>query len=208
MPKRKKLPEAPDYKGLGNDIANAEIQKSRPLQSLAATDLTIAEFKILDFYLARINSHAPDKRTVQLERGELEQALDVPRIRKEDLDKRLCSLFTPIDIIDENDPQRIKRIGLFERAEAVQDKDGLWIVTLTCTPSAMEYIFNVDNLGYLRYRLKNVINLTSRYSYVLFLYLLDNRFRKTWSIDLDALKELLKCTAVRYEQYKYFNAEI
>ena len=66
-------------------------------------------------------------------------------------------------------------------------------------------MFNIDNIGYLRYRLKNVINLTSRYSYVLFLYLLDNRFRKSWSVDLADLKALLNCKADAYKQYYRFN---
>ena len=74
-----------------------------------------------------------------------------------------------------------------------------------CSKKMMQ---NIDNILYLRYRLKNVINLTSRYSYVLFLYLLDNRFRKSWCIDLADLKALLTCNADRYKQFKFFNAEI
>lgn len=208
MPKRRKLPRLPDYEGMGAHSEYAEIQKARPLQSLSETDLTLPEFKILDAYLARINSHDPDKRTVQLEKGELEKALGVTRILKDDLNKRLRHLFQIIEVKDENKRKGFKLINLFEEADAEQDDDGLWQITLTCTASAREYVFNIDNLGYLRYRLKNVINLTSRYSYVLFLYLLDNRFRKTWSIDLADLKALLNCNAERYKQFKFFNAEI
>ena len=208
MPKRKKLPKLPDYEGMGAHSEYAEIQKARPLQSLSETDLTLPEFKILDAYLARINSHDPNKRTVRLEKGELEKALGVTEIKQDDLNKRLRHLFQIIEVKDENKRKGFKLINLFEEADAEQDEDGLWQITLTCTASAREYVFNIDNLGYLRYRLKNVINLTSRYSYVLFLYLLDNRFRKTWSIDLVDLKALLNCNAERYKQFKFFNAEI
>ena len=117
-------------------------------------------------------------------------------------------LFQIIKVKDERKRKGFKLINLFEEADAEQDDDGLWQITLTCTASAREYVFNIDNLGYLRYRLKNVINLTSRYSYVLFLYLLDNRFRKTWSVDLADLKALLNCNAERYKQFKFFNSEI
>ena len=117
-------------------------------------------------------------------------------------------MFQVIEVKDESKRKGFKLINLFEEADAEQDKDGLWQITLTCTPSAREYVFNIDNVGYLRYRLKNVINLTSRYSYVLFLYLLDNRFRKSWCIDLADLKALLTCNADRYKQFKFFNAEI
>lgn len=205
MPKRKKLPKTPDFVSMGVHSETAEIQKARPLQSLAETDLTLPEFKILDAYLARINSHDPDKRTVRLEKGELEKALGVTRILKDDLEKRLRHLFQVIEVKDDRKRKGFKLINLFEEADAEQDDDGLWHITLTCTASAREYVFNIDNIGYLRYRLKNVINLTSRYSYVLFLYLLDNRFRKTWSIDLVNLKALLNCNGEAYRQYYRFN---
>lgn len=205
MPKRKHLPKMPDYEGTGIHPDAAYVQKSRPLQSLAATDLTLPELKILDAYLARINSHDQTKRTVKLEKGELEAFLGVSRILKDDLDKRLRHLFQVIEVKDESKRKGFKLINLFEEADAEPDENGLWQVTLTCTQSAREYVFNVDNIGYLRYRLKNVIGLTSRYSYVLFLYLLDNRFRKTWRIPLSEFKELLGCTADVYKQYYRFN---
>lgn len=208
MPRHKKLHRIPDYNGTGTSPDKAYVQKARPLQSLAATDLTLPELKILDAYLARINSHDQAKRTVKLEKGELEEFLGVSRILKDDLDKRLRHLFQVIEVKDESKRKGFKLINLFEEADAEPDENGLWQVTLTCTQSAREYVFNVDNIGYLRYRLKNVIGLTSRYSYVLFLYLLDNRFRKTWRISLTELKSLLNCTAERYAQFKFFNAEI
>lgn len=205
MPKRKKLPKIPDYEGMGKCSDNSEIQKSRPLQSLSETELTLAEFKILDAYLARIDSHNKNKRTVRLEKGELEKALGVSEIKQNDLEKRLRHLFQVIEVKDESKRKGFKLINLFEEADAEQDDDGLWQITLTCTPSAREYVFNIDNIGYLRYRLKNVINLTSRYSYVLFLYLIDNRFRKSWSIPLDELKTIMNCKADTYKQYYRFN---
>ena len=208
MQKCKKVPIIPDYEGMGINPNNAEIQKSRPLQSLSKTDLTLPEFKILDAYLARINSHDSNKRTVRLEKGELEKALGVSEIKQDDLERRLRHLFQIIKVKDDRKRKGFKLINLFEEADAEQDDNGLWQITLTCTSSAREYVFNIENLGYLRYRLKNVINLTSRYSYVLFLYLLDNRFRKVWNIDLVELKALLNCTADRYKQFKFFNAEI
>lgn len=205
MPKYKKISKLSYYEGIGSHPDKAEIQKSRPLQTLSETDLTLPEFKILDAYLARINSHDPDRRTVRLEKGELEEALGISEIKQDDLKKRLRHLFQTVEIKDNSKRNGFKLINLFEEADAEQDNDGLWQITLTCTPSALEYVFNIDNLGYLRYRLKNVITLTSRYSYVLFLYLLDNRFRKTWNIDLADLKTLLNCNADTYKKYKYFN---
>ncbi len=205
MAKRKKLPSVPDYLGTSS---NQQVQKSNPLQSLSETPLTLSELKILDVYLSRINSHNPDKRYVRFEKGELEKLLGVTRILKDDLEKRLDNLFVAVTIRDENKPKNFTKIGLFEKAEATQDDDGLWQVNLACTGSAMEYVFNIENLGYLRYRLKNIIDLTSRYSYVLYLYLENNRFRKSWEVSIDELRKTLNCTADSYNAYKEFNDKI
>ena len=208
MPRRKKLPKIPDYTGVPTDENKLIVQKSNPLQSLSETGMSLAEFKILDAYLSRINSHDEEKRYVRFEKGELERLLGVSRIPRNDLEARLDGLFRVVTIRDGHKKNGFTKIALFEKAEAVQSDDGLWQIDLACTPSALEYVFNVDNIGYLRYRLKNIIELTSRYSYILYLYL-ENRRKgkqsKSWTIPLDELKEMLRCTADTYSQYKRFN---
>ena len=211
MPRRKKLPITPDYTGIPKDECKLVVQKSNPLKSLSETGMTLTEFKILDAYLSRIDTHDEEKRFVRFEKGELEHILGVDRIRKDDLDARLDGLFRVVTIRDKHKNKGFTKIALFEKAEAKQDDDGLWQVDLACTPSAMEYIFNIEVMGYLPYMLKNIIELTSRYSYVLYLYL-ESRKRgkmsKTWTVSLDDLKEMLRCTADSYSVYKEFNDKI
>ncbi len=205
MPRRKKLPKVPNYEGTARNPDSMLVQKANPLQSLSETKMTLAEFKILDAYLSRIDSHKPDERYVRFEKGELEKLLGVTRILKDDLSKRIDNLFQVVTIRDENKPRKFIKIALFAKAECEQDENGQWQVDLACSAEAMEYVFNVENIGYLKYRLKNVVDLTSRYSYVLYLYLENNRFRKSWSIPLGELKALLRCTADTYTEYKRFN---
>ena len=194
-----------DLQGTGRSPESALVQKARPLQSLAQSKLSLPELKILDAYLARINSHEPERRTVRFEKGELEQYLGVARILKDDLDKRLRHLFQAVEIREQN---AFKLISLFEVAEAEKDDSGLWQITLTCTPAARKYIFNIENLGYLQYRLRAVISLTSRYSYVMFLYLEKNRTFKAWTVTLEQLRYELNCNAESYDSYKEFNDKI
>ena len=191
--------------GTGRSPEGALVQKARPLQSLAQSKLTLPELKILDAYLARINSREPDRRTVRFEKGELEQYLGVTRILKPDLDKRLRHLFQAVEIKEQS---AFRLISLFEEAEAEQDDAGLWQIVLTCTQAARKYIFNIENLGYLQYRLRAVINLTSRYTYVMFLYLEKNRHWKTWTVTLEQLRYELNCDANSYTAYKEFNDKI
>lgn len=198
MPKRTTLPK------IYGDC-NFLVQKSNPLQSLSETKMTLAEFKILDAYLSKIDSHKPEERSVTFDKGELESLLGVTQIKNKDLSDRIDNLFKVVTIQDPDKPNKFTKIALFSCAECTQGDDGLWTIKLACSPEAMEYIFNIESIGYLRYRLKNVVNLTSRYSYLLFLYLESNRFRGTWTIPLDDLKKMLCCTADTYSEYKRFN---
>lgn len=207
MARKKKIVD-PDYTGIGSRPDTAVVQKSKPLFALTDSELTLPELKILDVFLSRINSHDPDKTAVMFERGELEKILNVTQLKEKDLDLRLKHLFTSVKIQDDDEPRGFVRIGLMERAEAKQDENGLWQVLLKCTEDAKEYIFNIENLGYLKYRLSLVVNLTSRYSYTMVLYLLDNRYRESWVIDVGSLKSILGCNSPTYSEYKFFNNDV
>ena len=192
--------------GLGNED-KLVVQKSLPLFALWQSDLTLSEFKILDTYLSRIDSHKPDKRQIVLEKGEIETALGVKKINNQDLKTRLKHLMgNVVEIPDKNTKKGFRLVTIFEEAEAEQDSNGLWQVKLECTQKAMKYFFNIENLGYLRYKLRCITSLTSRYTYIMFIYLEANRFRKSWEVDLGELKHILACdTEETYKEFKRFN---
>ena len=73
----------------------------------------------------------------------------------------------------------------------------------------MKYFFNIENLGYLRYKLRCITSLTSRYTYIMFIYLEANRYRKSWDVPLDELKQILDCDKVEtYLAFKEFNKQV
>ena len=183
------------------------VQKSLPLFALWRSELTLAEFKILDTYLARIDSHKPNQRAVMFEKGELEEKLGVKKINQQQLEERLKHLMgNVLKIPDKDEKKGFRLITLFEEAVAEQDDYGLWQVKLECTQKAMKYIFNIENLGYLRYKLRCITSITSRYTYIMFVYLEANRYRKSWEISLDELKEILSCDKEEvYKEFKRFN---
>lgn len=202
MPRIKRFP-TPDYRGTGKSDEPV-VQKSKPFISLVDSEMTLPELKILDFYLSRINSHEPEMRTVFFKKGELERILKVKKINKEDLDSRLNRLFTSVRLWDDN-AGHYHKIALFEEIQGSRAIDGEWEIILTCTPAAKKYIFNIDNLGYLQYRLSNIVNLTSRYSYAMFLYLENNRFRKSWEVSLTDLHTELGVHGETYVDFYRFN---
>ena len=207
MPKYKNVAKQNHFKK-NPKINELVIQKSKPLQLLAQTDITLAEFKILDVYLSRIDSRKPENRTVVFPKGEIENLLGVKRIHKKELEKRMDNLFQTIRIEDENSPQKINIISLFEQSVAEPDWDGDWIVRLKCTPSAMKYIFNIERLGYVRYSLHTILSLKSRYSYFLFLYLENNKFKEKWEVSVKELKQIIGCTEKTYDKYYLFNTQV
>lgn len=183
------------------------INKSKPLLALVQSDMTLSDFKILDAYLSHIDSHYPENRAVRFEKGEIEAVLGVERITNTQLKDRLHHLMGNVVVLPDKDGEDgFMEVTLFEEAVAKGDKDGLWKVQMECTQKAMKYFFNYDNLGYLRYKLRCIKNLTSRYSYVLFLYIEANRYRKTWTVEFKKLKQILSCDNNHaYQQYYRFN---
>lgn len=195
--------------GLGKED-KLTVQKSLPLFALWRSELTLSEFKILDTYLSRIDSHKPDKRQVLLTKGEIEEALGVQKINNTDLKARLKHLMgNVVEVPDKDTKKGFRLVTLFEEAEAEQDESGLWQVKLECTQKAMKFFFNVENLGYLRYKLRCITSLTSRYTYIMFIYLEANRFRKSWEVELEELKSILACEDEEYaKEFKYFNRDV
>lgn len=205
MPRKKIEP----ITSLGNED-KLTVQKSLPLFALWRSDLTLPEFKILDIYLSRIDSHKPEKRAVVFEKGELETILGVQKINNKDLILRLKRLMSNVvELPDSSMKKGVRLVTLFEEAVAEQDEDGLWKVRLECTQKAMKYFFNIENLGYLRYKLRCITSLTSRYTYIMFIYLESNRYRKSWEIGLEDLKKVLDCDKEEYaKEFKYFNRDV
>lgn len=192
----------------GKDGSRNVIQKSLPLMRLWKSPLSLPEFKILDLYLSRIDSHHPENRTVVFDKGEIERALGVRRISPDDLRARIRHLGIMVEVEELDEFGGYRYVSLLEEAACRRDQDGMWQIELTCTPQAMRYIFNIENLGYLRYKLHSIANISSRYSYLMFLYVERNRFRGSWEVDVDDLREYLGCDSEFYKAYKEFNRRV
>ena len=196
------------------EAKRAIVQKSNPLLSLNRKDFSLAELKLLDIYLARINSHDPEHRTVRLKKREIENILGVDRIRREELEKRINKLFVPITLemdVPEGYEEAFRKMVLFEVVDLYRRKDGYWEIELCCTEKAKTAIFNIENLGYFKYKLANVIKLKSRYSYSLYLFLEQSR-KSEFALDFETVRDIVNCTspfAYSEEQgYKQFNFKI
>ena len=181
---------------------NAIVQKSRPLFSLWQEKFSLFEYKLLDLYLGHINSHDINTKTVIMTKAELEQAIGSKRMNSDELDKKLRSLIRPVDI--DTGGKYPLHVSLFETCYLNFETEP-YQVEMQCTNSAFELIFNIEKIGYFKYKLRCILNIDSLYSYILFNYIEYNRYRTSWEVDIDELKEILNCNSPTYETFKRFN---
>lgn len=221
MPRRNKLPDLPDLVEFNELSQNNYVQKQKSLMMLQDNDIPLSSLKIIDTYLSKLDNFLEAELTpegkaekilsqkkIHICGGELEKSLGVTQIHRKALYDRLKPLLTPIDTNPE-DEEDILGVPLFKRIKAHRE-NRYWNLELEMTEDAEEFIFIPEHIHFLRYRLLNVVNLTSRYSYFLYMYLENERFKHTdWRISLDELKAILGCVhQPRYQAFKYFNREI
>jgi hypothetical protein len=98
---------------------------------------------------------------------------------------------------------------LFSHSKCCQDPETKqWIIELSASYEAKHLFFNIENIGYLRYQLKNILPLQSKYAYLLYLHLLQNRFRGSWEIGIEDLRQVVNCFSEYYKTFKYFKRDI
>ena len=171
----------------GNLSTNYLVQKSVPLLMMRNDPFSFGELKILDTYLARINSRDFKSRRVTFTKAEYEKLIGVSDIRVDQLKKYTDGVQSKIVEVKYSD-NKFKRITLFCETEFEKNEFGEWTITLECSLQAKKYIFNPEKVGYIKYLLKYSINMKSKHSFQLYGYLLFNRFRSSWSESLDVLK--------------------
>ena len=203
----KKKAKPPIVNGLDDTYI---VEKSRPLMLMKEVPFVLGELKVLDTYLSRINARDPEATTVRFSKEEYEDLMGIERMRPERLDKYVTALQGKVvKVPDATARNGWRNYNLFDETGFEQDENDQWWIDLCCTPKAKKLFFNIEGVGYIRYQLKNVLPLTSKYSVLLYIYLLDNRFRKSWEISLDELKQtVLRCTEPLYDEYKYLSQRI
>ena len=186
------------------------VEKSRPLLLMKEVPFELGELKILDTYIARINPKNAQATTVRFSKEEYEDLMGIKRMQPERLNKYVTSMQGKVIKVPDKDVRSgWRNYNLFDESSFEQDENGQWWIDLSCTRKAKKLFFNIDGITYLKYQLKNVLPLTSKYSILLYLYLLDNRFRKSWEIPLDKLRfDVLRATDPLYNEFKYINQRI
>lgn len=191
----------------------AIINKSRPLFTLWSSNLSSYALKIFDVYLSKIDMNNPETKCVVFPKRLLEKIFGVKRIRREKLEPALDQLMNnKVQIEDKINGKCVKVwLNLMDTASLIatdqpENTSGVQQIKMICSAKAMEYIFNVQKKGYIPYELNYSISLKRKCDYLLFLLLARNRFRNTFEMKVEDLKEVLQCDKEEtYDNFMYFN---
>lgn len=168
------------------------VQKSLPLFSLWESHLQLNGAKLVDVYLAKINSKDESTREVTFYKKELEEILGMKRINASDLKpvlEHLMDKFSIAEIV--NGRKNYVLINLFELCKMEYDENGVTYIRMKCSETAKKYFFNIEALKYRKYNLKEITPLKSIYTYNMFLILQLYRWNKHFKLTLSKLRERL-----------------
>ena len=188
------------------------VEKSDPLMLMQSVPFTLGELKLLDTYISRINAADPEHCTVVFSKKEYEKLMGItcdPRT----LDKSTDDLLSKIVKLKMPGGQFLK-FTLFNAAGYLKDDYGNAIVELTCSEQARELFFFIKKDGniyqYFKYAIENVIKLTRKASYLLYLHIIHERYRGEWTVSVDDLRNnILDCKGQEsYNEYKIFKRAV
>lgn len=185
------------------------VQKADPLIAMKSVPFTLGELKILDTYISRINAADDTRRTVIFTKEEYEELMGLSCANPRALQKHIKALLSRVPELYMPDDGYISFV-LFEKAYYHKDEYGKPIIELTCTETSKDLFFCIGKYHYFKYALENVINLTRKASYLLYLHIFTNRFRGEWELLLDELRDdVLDCKEQEsYQEYKIFKRDV
>lgn len=185
------------------------VQKSDPLVLMRSVPFSLGELKVLDTYISRINAADDSRTTVTFTKDEYEKLMGISKINAEVLKKHVEGLLGKIVTLEMPNKSFLKFV-LFTAAYYHLDDYGVPVIELSCSPQAKDLFFCIGKYHYFKYALENVINLTHKASYLLYIYVLHNRYRGEWELSLDELRnDVLDCKEQEsYQEYKIFKNRV
>lgn len=185
------------------------VQKSDPLVLMRTVPFSLGELKILDTYISRINAGDDSRRTVIFTKEEYEQLMGLTCADYRTLQKNTKGILSKVVELEMPDKEYLQFV-LFEQARYHKDEYGKPVIELTCTNLAKDLFFCIDKYHYFKYALENVIKLTRKASYLLYIYVWHNKWRKQWVIDLNELRDnVLDCKGQEsYQAFKEFKRAV
>ena len=185
------------------------VQKSDPLVLMRSVPFSLGELKLLDTYISRINAKDNTRRTVIFTKEEYEELMGLTCANYRALAKHTDGLLGKVVTLEMPNKEFLKFV-LFTKAYYHKDEYGKPVIEITCTEEARDLFFCLDKYHYFSYALENVIKLSRKSSYLLYIHIRSNRYRGEWEIDLNELRDnVLDCKQQKtYQEFKEFKKAV
>ena len=185
------------------------VKKSDPLVLMRSVPFTLGELKILDTYISRINAADDTRRTVIFTKEEYEELMGITCANYRALQKHTKGMLGKVVELQMPNKDYLQFV-LFTKAYYHKDEYGKPIIEITCTEEAKDLFFCINKYHYFKYALENIISLTRKASYLLYVYIRHNRYRGEWDIALDELRDtVLDCKGQEsYLAFKEFKRAV
>ena len=156
-----------------------------------------AQYILLDMYLSQINPQNTDNTMVKFPKKDYEKYKEIKRVKPEPLSEELQKLMIAVKIPDPYDEKAFRIKPLFKECKVEKEEDGEYWITMKCEKEMQDLFFNVNKIGYIKYRLGMMkeMDLPTR---LLYNELHLKKYIKPYFIELDRLKKLMKLTSKAY----------
>ena len=174
------------------------------------------ELRVLFAFMDRIDCTAEGDKTVVFEHGEVEGFFGEKVIGKSVMINKTHRLGKIITLLQSDNRDMFSVIQVFKKIEFEKGSDGFWRLTLVCTAAASRSIFSADSIDYMKFKLKNLLELSNKYSCLMYL-MLENARAEAYAkgetsvkvkYTVEELRSILKCGGASYDEFKIFNRSI
>ena len=192
------------------------VEKSKDIISCITEPLTLGEYRLFDTYLSRINPRNDKESTVVFTKYEFIKLLGGKRINDKDLVRQLKGLLSKqVNLAkydaSEGSKGNVTLFNIFSAASMLNNygENNEKVILFKCNEDVKPLLFNIAQQGYLKYQLKNILNLKSVNAINLYNYLIANAFRRNWEVDIRSfVNDALFIKGDYYYDYKVLNAKI
>lgn len=188
------------------------IEKSNPILE-AKNTMSLQQMRLFSIYLAYINPLDESTKHVSIPLQTISRMLNV-ELNENAMHQigRACMMMY-IDLVDFDKEAKkrgaMKLRHMFQTFDVDRDKDGVWMVDIEADKDILPYLFQIKEMGYLKYSLWNVLLLSSKISIKLYEIMKAGYGLKNYTLPLQDLKNRLGVAEHKtYQTYKYFKQDV
>ena len=177
-------------------------------------DMTLQAFRMLMFYLAKIDPKKPERTEIMVPLDEYAKMLGV-ELNERAVDKSTDMLLGYVVKIDPKESDEDSeyeelshKVQVFSESKLMRrKKDGELLLTFKCHDELKPHIFNLKN-QFTAFEVWNILNLNNFQDMRMYMVLSQYRVAGERTVEISELKEMLGISKNAYPEYKVFSRDV